>query len=303
MPTFLHADDYGCTRGVTDNILACVDAGTINSVSLLANGLDLDRALDEYKRRQGMRLCIHLNLVERNPIAGLADVPLLVDSAGDFRHGFVSLWGEYLRGSPALRRQLYAQVKRELGEQIRLVRGRLGKDHPVLVDSHLHFHMIPFVFRALMELHEEHGFAYVRLPREPRYFGVRELGMLGTRAASGVLKHGLLRGLSRWVRPQLRRRGIASCDRFLGVLFSGRMTVDAMKSVVRALRGSEREVVEVVFHPGGGKPGEEHVWERQPELLVAYFSPWREREREALLAPGFRELLPAVAGYLPSTLR
>ena len=46
MQIIAHADDFGVSKGVTDNI---IDEGVVRSISVIVNGAAFDYALAEYR--------------------------------------------------------------------------------------------------------------------------------------------------------------------------------------------------------------------------------------------------------------
>ena len=60
------------------------------------------------------------------------------------------------------------QLKQELSAQIKAVRKYFPEGAPVRLDGHAHYHMIPVVFDAMMDVirEEELPVSYIRIPRE-----------------------------------------------------------------------------------------------------------------------------------------
>jgi predicted glycoside hydrolase/deacetylase ChbG (UPF0249 family) len=100
------ADDYGLSEGITTNILDAVDHGAVSSVSIIANGTGFEHAIREYRKRRGLSLTVHLNLMEGRPIFPTDQLPDLVDERGAFRHSFQSLYLLHLRADRARRAKL-----------------------------------------------------------------------------------------------------------------------------------------------------------------------------------------------------
>jgi predicted glycoside hydrolase/deacetylase ChbG (UPF0249 family) len=48
----VHADDLGVSRGVTDEILRCIDEGPVQGVSIIANGAAFDHAVTALRSRR-----------------------------------------------------------------------------------------------------------------------------------------------------------------------------------------------------------------------------------------------------------
>jgi len=179
-----------------------------------------------------------------------------------------------------------------MAAQIAKVREELGSDLPVRVDSHQHYHMIPFVFEALLELRERSSISYVRLPREPFFRCGPGTRSWANYLGPNLLKHLLLNGLSRSRGPRLAAAGIDHCHTLIGVLFTGNMGEAAVRSAMaRVPRNGRNGMVEVLFHPGGARPGEETLWAGRPDLAQYYLSPWRHRERETVKSSSFQGLM------------
>lgn len=278
---YLHADDLGISRAISDNIFDCFSV--LSSASIAANGEAFDYAVQVYRERYaGKALSVHLNLVEGRPCAPADQVPLLVNADGYLCQSFGSLLLASLRGD----RPMAQQVRLELAAQIRRVRDAFGDSLPLRLDSHQHLHMVPLVFRQIVALRDEFPIAYVRLPCEPIFF-CRRRGAMAKYAGAGLVKHLLLKLLSARGRRELAAAGIATTDAFIGVLFTGDMSpevVDAALAAVARASAERERVVEILFHPGGGSEAERTQWQRQPDLAAYYLSRARQAEKQALLS-------------------
>ena len=293
MRILVSADDFGLSEGITMNILDAVDHGVVTSVSIIANGTGFEHAMGEYHKRRGLTLAVHLNLMEGRPLCPVDQVPDLVDEQGCFRHSFQSLYMVHLRANSARRAELCRQVRVELRAQLERVAGFIEPQCGLRVDSHLHVHMIPFVFDVLMELHDELHFGYVRCLAEPFFLSFSGLDSLRNYAGLNIAKHVILNTLARRALPRLRSRGISHCRHFIGLLFTGNMREEAVNSALARLEGRCRadELVEILLHPGGAAPGEEWIWNGKPSFRNVYYSRWRTRERDTLKSPAFRALV------------
>jgi predicted glycoside hydrolase/deacetylase ChbG (UPF0249 family) len=283
----VHADDLGVSRGVTDEILRCIDEGPVESTSIIANGAAFDYAVAALRSRPRVALSVHLNLIEGPPLTPARDLDLLVDGEDHLCHSFVSLWRAHALASPATRTRLAAQVRAELRAQVEKVRAAVGPGVPLRLDSHQHLHHIPFVFRIVADLCRELPAAGMRLVREPFFVDARAIRR---HTPGGLAKHALLNALAARHRPALAACGIACDDWFVGVLLTGRMSPTAVDASLRRVRARARDQagnisVELLFHPGGAAPGEEAIWARYPAMRAYYFSPWRRFESECLRSP------------------
>ncbi len=300
MECTVSADDLGLSRNISDGILAAFDGGYLNSCSIVANGEAFDYAIAEYKKRRGLALSVHLNLVEGRPLCWSGDVDLLIDERGEFCRSFASLLAASFHSSALYRRRLRKQIFREASAQISRVGRALGMERGFRIDGHRHYQMIPIVFDALMEVHEHFPFSYVRTLHEPFFLvgkaGVSPANHLGPNMA----KHLLLKALSRRPMRLLDETGIAHCDRFVGLLFSGNMSEKVVASALAKLErsGFADAKVELLLHPGAAAEDERTIWQHRPALARYYFSEGRLRERATLSSNTFRDLFRDRAPHL-----
>ena len=130
----------------------CVDNGTLNSVSVLANGVAFEHAVAGIRQRPGLRAALHLNLFERHPVARESEVGVLVGDSGEFERGFGGLWGAYARASRDEKERFRKAVVAEYSAQLGRAKDALGDKWDVEVDGHVHIDMIPFLFACLLSL-------------------------------------------------------------------------------------------------------------------------------------------------------
>jgi predicted glycoside hydrolase/deacetylase ChbG (UPF0249 family) len=142
-----------------------------------------------------------------------------------------------------------AQIEKIVGAGIR----------PSHLDTHKHTHLLPRVFRAVMQLAREFRIPYVRLPVDT------------TLPMAGVIR----RYYDRMLQP-----GVMTTDHFIGFRLTGSLTEDTFaKALLELPQGS----TEFMCHPGrlGDELARSHT--RLKESRV--------RELEALISPRIRELI------------
>lgn len=285
MKLIISADDLGRSQAVTDNIFSCFN-GVLSSTSIMANGDDYDRAIAVFRRDFiHHRLSIHLNLTEGRACLPAEAIPNLVDADGYFRHSFFSLLVAYYRGSPAKRRVISAQVESEIKAQIDKVCREIGNTAGINVDGHQHIHTLPFVFHALLKIGKTLPIDYVRLPRE-KFFLLFNRSTMFNYLGPNLIKHVLLNFLSSRCARFLRQHSIACNDYFIGVLFTGNMSLASIKKAIAAIKDdNDNMTVEILLHPGGSREDEATYWKKHPSFRAYYLSDNREKER-ALLQSG-----------------
>ena len=289
----VHADDFGTSKEISDRILAACDMGVLSSVSLVPNALAFDYAVEELKKRPHVRVSVHLNFLEGAPLKDPSEVDRLINTDGIFCHSFQGLWMKYILSPDPEKKILKEQVKGEMRAQISRVMDALGGGNDMNVDSHNHYHIIPFVFDALTELCEELRIGYIRIPQEKFFWCSSGRQALRCYFSLNMIKHCLLNAMSRGYKKKLDERSVRYSDYFIGVLFSGYMSGKAVGAGLRSLKaGTDREVtVEILFHPG--RAGEEELigWIKKKSFDAYYRSSWRDFEFNELIQPSFKHLI------------
>jgi predicted glycoside hydrolase/deacetylase ChbG (UPF0249 family) len=247
-----HADDYGLFPTQSHRILDCHRNGNLNGISVMPNSPYLSECMsDMYQFSDDVAVTVHLNLFEGK---SLCRVPLLTDGEGNLNCSFGAL---LLRSFLPGRRKYRQQLKQELSAQIRAVQKYYPEELPVRLDGHAHYHMIPVVFDAMMDVIREENLkvSYIRIPREYLSVYLPCLSRLQDFSPINLAKVLILNLLS--LRAETKYRDTLQHMQqklFLGVFLSGRMYYE---NVIHLLPGAlalaERKGMdlEILGHPGG----------------------------------------------------
>ena len=88
----INADDLGFSPQVNAAILRCAELGTVTAASIMVNMPFAESALQQVRERvPDLSLALHFTLTSGKSVSPPQDVPLLVDSSGLFRLGFLGL--------------------------------------------------------------------------------------------------------------------------------------------------------------------------------------------------------------------
>lgn len=250
-----HADDYGLFPTQSHRILDCRRNGNLNGVSIMPNSLCLEECVsDLFPFMENLAVTVHLNLIEGNSICKREEIPLLTDEAGRLNSSFGRLLlRSFLPGRNAYREQL----KKEFRAQIRAVQGKLEPGTPLRLDGHAHYHMIPVVFDAMMDVIREENLpvSYIRIPREYPMLYLRHIGKLKDLALINLVKFGILNLLSvRAYRKYGRELEAMEQKVFMGVFLSGSMYYENVIHILPdaiALAQKLGKGLEILAHPGG----------------------------------------------------
>jgi len=278
MKLVYHSDDIGLTPHVTSRILEAWRADKLDGFSIIANGKALHEvaaALAEETPRHA-RIGAHLNLFEGRPICPRETVRLLTDSSGCLNVTWAKLLRAEFLGPPAWREQFREQIGREWRAQIEVIEKTCAPRTIDCLDSHLHMHMLPFLFPLAAELADEFGIRQIRVTREVFHVSRAPRDSLSVAWCVNVVKHLILRWFARKAPSVAKRCGLEHADVLIGILYTGRMTQAAAETGIAAASRAGASSVDVLFHVGRASE------EEAPYCSPFTCSPKRDEEFEAL---------------------
>lgn len=286
----INADDLGITRAVNAAIETAYRDGILTSASIMANMPAFEHAVNgTLARNPQLGVGVHVTLTSGAPVSRPADLPLLVNASGQFRHGFLGILrlvrGRYASAAAGqIERELRAQCEKVAASGIRF-------DH---IDGHRYVHMIPEIWCIVVRLAAEYGCPYVRLADE------KWPGMASPRAYAAVArnlpKKLLLSSYAAQNRAEMSRavQPVRAADHMVGVLDSGGLTAERLQS---ALAHAAPGVTEIVVHPGlpdaaafaPSRTGGQAQYASMDARFLA--SAGRRLEFEALTSPAVAEVV------------
>ncbi|WP_237476788.1 hopanoid biosynthesis-associated protein HpnK [Lichenibacterium dinghuense] len=252
------ADDFGLSPQVNAAVERAHRDGILTAASLMVAAPAAVEAVAVARRNPGLRVGLHLALVEARPALPAAEVPSLVGPDGWFRRD-TARFGAELFFSPRMRRQLLREVEAQFAAYAAT---GLPLDH---VDAHQHFHLHPTVASAMIRVGRRHGMRSVRIPAEPAGI-VRAVEPGSPRALPAVT--------APWTRllgARMRRAGCAVPAQVFGLSWTGAMTEARVAGLLDRLPDG---VTEIYTHPAldGDYPGAALGY-RYREELDALISP------------------------------
>ncbi|GHT18192.1 hypothetical protein FACS1894189_5720 [Planctomycetales bacterium] len=275
------ADDLGFSPSRNQAILQAASAGTLSAASLMVNMPEAENAAkDVHNQTPQLDLGLHFTLTSGRAVA---DVPLLTDSDGMFRHGFLSLWNN------AAKPEFLEQIRIEFAAQLRLM-DDLEKRYGLRVghlDSHQHIHAIKPIWNILAATAKERE-SILRFPHEP-YGSLSRLVPFRTFSPAGDLKKMILDFCLRNIEPVPKRLTAL----YFGLLDSGKMDRSAWNRILNVIRRLPVIRCEVNVHPGlfsGNEATAEPLCCSKDDRNF-HQSIWRRRELDVLLDPAFADLL------------
>lgn len=269
------ADDFGLDPAVNEGVEAAHRQGILSCASLMVAGPASADAVARAHRLPGLRVGLHLVLVDGQPVLPNSEIPKLLRANGKFDRDMVRA-GLRFFFLPRVRRQLASEIRAQF-EAFRTTGLRL--DH---VNAHKHMHVHPTVARMLVEIGREYGMSAVRVPVEP-------LEVL--RAAFPEDRHRipLYRPWIEALRRRLRRAGLLVNDHLFGLAWSGAMVEERLLRLIAQLPDG---ISEIYLHPAAA---------RTPALAAAMPGYRHREEFAALISPSVGALVAELgirtAGY------
>jgi len=279
-PLILEADDLGLLHAFNEAIRTAHQNGCLSSTGLRANGYAYEHAIGQVLPDcPALGVGIHLCLNEAYPVAPRHRVPRLLARDGNLRSGFGWLikLARTEAGRQQIERELRAQIERVLADGIQ-------PDH---LNSHMHVHLIPPIFRLTCRLANEYGITCVRTVREPFHTAGQAAKHIQPLLNTNCVKHLLLNHFAVRNAAVAGEFGIHTLDHFVGVNYTGHMDYDTVTAGLAATAGGS---VEVLLHPAlGPDPRDRH---HTSPLYQAYISaPQRRVEFQTLISRELRQRL------------
>ena len=232
----VNADDFGLDPAVNAAIAQAHTEGILTSASLLVGAPHAQEAVEFAKTHPRLGVGIHLCLVQGRAVSPPAKIAALADADGNLPDNPFQLSARLAAGKRvalAAETELRGQIDRVLETGLR----------PTHLDTHMHAHIHPQVLRIVAALAREYGILYVRAPFEPLWPALR------------CSRQRLPRTLARWtvfgsfgarIRRELRRLGLRTADRSVGVLDPGHVTESFLTGYLPLLPDG---LTEIFLHP------------------------------------------------------
>jgi hopanoid biosynthesis associated protein HpnK len=228
--------------------------GVLTAASLMVAAPGCADAVARAKRLPGLRVGLHLVLVEGRPSLPAAELPDLTTPDGVFRTDMAAL-GAAIFFRPKVR----AQLAREIEAQFEAFAATgLALDH---VNTHKHFHLHPTISGLMVEIGRRFGMRASRAPVEPRAV------LAAVEPASAPPSAWITEPWAKAVRDRYRAAGVAVADQVFGLAWSGHMSAERVEGIVRNLPDG---VSELYLHPAtsGGFEGAAAGYDYAAELAA-----------------------------------
>ena len=232
----LNADDFGMTEDFNRAVLEGYKTGILKSASLCANGEAYEKAVKEIiPQCANLSVGIHLNIIEGK---SLTNAPELTDSNGNFNNGYISMIIK------SFDKKYMDAVEKEFRAQIEKIISETKTDH---IDSHVHTHAIPNIFKLVVKLAEEYKIPYIRTQFEKPYLIPDIKKHFNLRYPVNIIKIILLNIFTIINKMHLKGKNLKTNDFLIGVGYTGMMDSNTIRYGLKALKNDF--VAEALIHP------------------------------------------------------
>jgi chitin disaccharide deacetylase len=230
------ADDFGLSLEVNEAVERAHRVGILTAASLMVSAPAAADAIRRARRLPGLRVGLHVVLIEGAATLARALHAALVDGDGRFpaetgRHGLGIVCSRVRR----------RQLTLEIGAQFAAFRATgLALDH---VDAHRHFHLHPLLSGEIIRHALRHGAPFVRAPREP----AKVLQRIERQRRR--FEQMLVAPFAELLATRLQRAGLPTPDQVFGLAWSGAMTGERLLGLLAHL---PEGLSEIYTHPATG---------------------------------------------------
>jgi len=231
----LTADDFGMDESFDRAILKGHKDGFIQAACIAANGNSYEYAMKHVLPKcKDLDLGVHLNIIEGQ---SLAKCTLLTDKYDCFKHGFVSLLAN------SCKKAFLSEIEQEFRAQIEKLKN--DTDRPIaFINSHVHTHAIPNIFKITAKLAREYGIKFIRTQAEKPYCAPEMPKPVN------IIKILLLNYLTAQNAASVKEFELRANDYIIGVGHTGGMSGKAIYHGVKSLDKMQNITVEAIIHPG-----------------------------------------------------
>lgn len=291
----IHADDYALTVRTSEEMLALMRDGVLDSISIVPNNSCYRECMDMFRScipdlPYLPKMSVHLNLVEGLSLS-LNDGSYITST---WRSLFIDSYRPF--GKNVAKKRIKAEIAAQIEKAWDDIRDciNIARKHNIpcgqkglRLDSHQHTHMIPIVWSALTKYLSESSIQaeYIRNSKEPLCVFFTKPALIGSYRPINMVKNRILYFFSH--RPDKYDMASGYKQMYMwGLVMSGKMDAKRVRELFPALvekAANDRRTLEILFHPGRMTEAE-----RTPEIPKTsaddfYLSPDRDAEKQGAI--------------------
>ena len=292
----IHADDYALTKNTSEDMLECMLAGKLDSISIVPNTGCFEDCMEKlYSSIPSMPflplMSVHINLVEGLSLTDSGFGEYLGFSWGQlFRYSYTQFAAGSIRNG--IKREIAAQIERcmpAIDKCIKIAEqnGVRCTQKGLRIDSHQHTHHLPIVWKAIISVIDENKYdvEYIRCSREPLSVFLSAPGLYKTYRPVNAVKNLILSVYSGKIDRYCERNGHHKMYLW-GLLMSGHMDyqrIDRLKQSMERKAAAAGRDLEILFHPGSALANEINNEINPSAAKEFYLSKNRRVEKDAVM--------------------
>lgn len=232
-----NSDDFGYSDAFNVGVKNGFLSGVLTSTCILANGEAFDSAINDILPQiKGIGLGIHLNVIEGK---SLTNSKLLCDSNSYFKNDFIAIL------SKSYDKEFLTHIEKEFRAQIEKILSCTEVDH---INSHVHVHSIPEIFKLTCKLANEYKIKNIRTQLEVPYMVPSITKHFSAKYPMNLVKFSLLNGFSLMNKKTAKKYNLTTNDYVLGVTYTGYMDEDSVVYGLKAITAKDC-ICEILIHP------------------------------------------------------
>ncbi len=235
----INADDLGISKDVNQAVLDGYTNGILTSASVIVNMDAFEDAVENILPKcSGMRVGMHLNIIEGKALEKKEN-SLLCDNEGLYNNGFIALLMK------SFNKKFLEEIEEDFRLQIETLKKYRKIDH---IDSHVHVHAIPNIFKIVCKLAKEYDIKAVRTQLELPYFVPDFKKYFSIEYPINLIKVALLNFFTFINKAELKKHSLDTNDYIVGVNYTGYMDKKTIFYGIKRIK-KEDAIVEIVVHP------------------------------------------------------
>lgn len=270
----INADGFGFTFGINRAIFEVAEKGSISSISVNTNFPAVCELSAFHKQFPHISIGVHINPIVGRPVLSPAKIPSLLGINGEF---LGDRFPAQLQKECINRNELF----QELLAQVRVIQDmRIPITH---LDSHQNQHLRPGFFSIFLKVAKTTG---IKRMRTHRHFICTERNYPRIHAVRYYTTHPktlVLHFYTRYLMKHAERAGMRMADRLLSVGHATGATKGSLKVWESMISNMPSGINEVYCHPA--------YVDDTLRQYAKYYAGERDKEREVLISPQFRQLL------------
>lgn len=237
----LNADDFGMSKAFNTAVLEGYQKGILKSTSLVANGAAFVEAIKKIiPQAPDLGVGVHLNVIEGKSLT--KDLRELTDANGNFNLSYGQMIIKSYKNKEYLN-QLEVEFRAQI-EKIKNV--GINITH---IDSHVHTHAIPPMFKLVCKLAKEYGIKQIRTQHEHFYMVPDVFIHTNLKYPINLIKIALLNFFTSKNMQVVKEYGLNTNDYLIGVGYTSMMNNLTVAYGLSSLSNKSGIVAEALIHP------------------------------------------------------